>query len=170
MCFECFPLIPFCYLDLFALLFHPDVGGFFEAGTLVKYNFLPEVVAGASKDSKALTKQLTPHEVNLTKEELAFSFSTSSAPAVLVYISSKTQDYMAVVLKQNGKSCTGMSILVYISKILLNSCTESLKKILISQTFDGNINPFTSELQLQRLHSFDFCNSSTVYAINSSCF
>uniref|UniRef100_A0A8C7ZEV1 Contactin associated protein 2 n=1 Tax=Oryzias sinensis TaxID=183150 RepID=A0A8C7ZEV1_9TELE len=79
-----------------------DVGGFFEAGTLVKYNFLPEVVAGASKDSKALTKQLTPHEVNLTKEELAFSFSTSSAPAVLVYISSKTQDYMAVVLKQNG--------------------------------------------------------------------
>uniref|UniRef100_A0A8C7ZEW8 Contactin associated protein 2 n=1 Tax=Oryzias sinensis TaxID=183150 RepID=A0A8C7ZEW8_9TELE len=108
-----------------------DVGGFFEAGTLVKYNFLPEVVAGASKDSKALTKQLTPHEVNLTKEELAFSFSTSSAPAVLVYISSKTQDYMAVVLKQNGKSCTGMSILVFISKILLNSYTESLKKILI---------------------------------------
>uniref|UniRef100_A0A8C8DYZ2 Contactin associated protein 2 n=1 Tax=Oryzias sinensis TaxID=183150 RepID=A0A8C8DYZ2_9TELE len=101
-----------------------DVGGFFEAGTLVKYNFLPEVVAGASKDSKALTKQLTPHEVNLTKEELAFSFSTSSAPAVLVYISSKTQDYMAVVLKQNGKSCTGMSILVFISKILLNSYTE----------------------------------------------
>lgn len=95
---------PLRYLDSFALLSHPDVGGFFESGTLVRYNFMPEVVPGASKDSKALTKQLPPHEVNLTKEELAFSFSTSSTPAVLVYVSSKTQDYLAVVLKQNGKS------------------------------------------------------------------
>uniref|UniRef100_A0A669BCU8 Contactin associated protein 2 n=1 Tax=Oreochromis niloticus TaxID=8128 RepID=A0A669BCU8_ORENI len=79
-----------------------DVGGFFEAGTLVKYNFLPEAVAGASKDTKVLTHQLTPHEVNLTKEDVAFSFSTSSAPAVLMYVSSKTQDYLAVVLRQNG--------------------------------------------------------------------
>ncbi|XP_033988525.1 LOW QUALITY PROTEIN: contactin-associated protein-like 2a [Trematomus bernacchii] len=79
-----------------------DVGGFFEAGTLVKYNFLPEAVAGASRDSKILTHQLTPHEVNLTKEEVAFSFSTSNAPAILMYVSSKTQDYLAVVLRQNG--------------------------------------------------------------------
>lgn len=85
---------------------HPDVGGFFEAGTLVKYNFLPEAIAGASKDTKVLTHQLTPHEVNLTKEEVAFSFSTSSAPAVLMYVSSKTQDYLAVVLRQNGKADT----------------------------------------------------------------
>ncbi|XP_034717474.1 contactin-associated protein-like 2a isoform X1 [Etheostoma cragini] len=79
-----------------------DVGGFFEAGTLVKYNFMPEAVAGASRDTKILTHQLTPHEVNLTKEEVAFSFSTSNAPAILMYVSSKTQDYLAVVLRQNG--------------------------------------------------------------------
>ncbi|XP_070784599.1 contactin-associated protein-like 2a [Enoplosus armatus] len=79
-----------------------DVGGFFEAGTLVKYNFMPEAVAGASRDAKTLTHQLTPHEVNLTKEEVAFSFSTSNAPAILMYVSSKTQDYLAVVLRQNG--------------------------------------------------------------------
>ncbi|XP_029313436.1 LOW QUALITY PROTEIN: contactin-associated protein-like 2a [Cottoperca gobio] len=79
-----------------------DVGGFFEAGTLVKYNFMPEAVAGASRDAKILTHQLTPHEVNLTKEEVAFSFSTSNAPAILMYVSSKTQDYLAVVLRQNG--------------------------------------------------------------------
>lgn len=83
---------------------HPDVGGFFEAGTLVKYNFMPEAVAGASRDAKILTHQLTPHEVNLTKEEVAFSFSTSNAPAILMYVSSKTQDYLAVVLRQNGKT------------------------------------------------------------------
>ncbi|KAE8279972.1 Contactin-associated protein-like 2 Cell recognition molecule Caspr2 Precursor [Larimichthys crocea] len=79
-----------------------DVGGFFEAGTLVKYNFLPEAVAGASRDTKIVTHELTPHEVNLTKEEVAFSFSTSNAPAILMYVSSKTQDYLAVVLRQNG--------------------------------------------------------------------
>ncbi|XP_039646390.1 contactin-associated protein-like 2a isoform X2 [Perca fluviatilis] len=79
-----------------------DVGGFFEAGTLVKYNFMPEAVAGASRDTKILTHQLMPHEVNLTKEEVAFSFSTSNAPAILMYVSSKTQDYLAVVLRQNG--------------------------------------------------------------------
>ncbi|XP_023127857.2 contactin-associated protein-like 2a isoform X2 [Amphiprion ocellaris] len=79
-----------------------DVGGFFEAGTLIKYNFLPEAVAGASKDAKVVTHQLTPHEVNLTKEEVAFSFSTSNAPAILMYVSSKTQDYLAVVLRENG--------------------------------------------------------------------
>ncbi|XP_061569880.1 contactin-associated protein-like 2a isoform X2 [Cololabis saira] len=79
-----------------------DVGGFFEAGTLVKYNFLPEALAGASKDTKALTHQLMSHEVNLTKEVVAFSFRTFSAPAILMYLSSKTQDYLAVVLRQNG--------------------------------------------------------------------
>ncbi|XP_029003188.1 contactin-associated protein-like 2a isoform X1 [Betta splendens] len=80
-----------------------DVGGFFEAGTLVRYNLAPEALAGASRDAKAAAAhQLTPHEVNLTKEEVAFSFSTSSAPAVLMYVSSKTQDYLAVVLRHNG--------------------------------------------------------------------
>uniref|UniRef100_A0A665WEL4 Contactin associated protein 2 n=1 Tax=Echeneis naucrates TaxID=173247 RepID=A0A665WEL4_ECHNA len=79
-----------------------DVGGFFEAGTLIKYNIMPEAVAGASRDMKITTHQLMPHEVNLTKEEVAFSFSTSSAPAILMYVSSRTQDYLAVVLRQNG--------------------------------------------------------------------
>lgn len=81
----------------------PDVGGFFEAGTLVRYNFLPEAVAGASRDAKVVTQQLTPLEANLTKEELAFSFSTSNAPAILLYVSSRTQDYLAVVLRHNGE-------------------------------------------------------------------
>uniref|UniRef100_A0A087XQG0 Contactin associated protein 2 n=1 Tax=Poecilia formosa TaxID=48698 RepID=A0A087XQG0_POEFO len=79
-----------------------DVGGFFEAGTLVKYNFMPEPVPGASKDTKALTQQLMPNDVNLTKEEVTLSFSTSSSPAILMYVSSKTQDYLALVLRNNG--------------------------------------------------------------------
>ncbi|MEQ2169686.1 hypothetical protein GOODEAATRI_027819 [Goodea atripinnis] len=63
---------------------------------------MPEAVQGASKDTKALTQQLMPNDVNLTKEEVTFSFSTSRAPAVLMYVSSKTQDYLAVVLRNNG--------------------------------------------------------------------
>lgn len=100
---------PVCIPSVFILLFPfllswcPDVGGFFEAGTLVKYNFLPEAVAGASRDTKILHHQLTPHELNLTKEDVTFSFSTSSAPAVLMYVSSKVEDYLAIVLRQNGK-------------------------------------------------------------------
>uniref|UniRef100_A0A8C6MG30 Contactin associated protein 2 n=1 Tax=Nothobranchius furzeri TaxID=105023 RepID=A0A8C6MG30_NOTFU len=77
-------------------------GPFCTAGTMVKYNFMPEPVPGASKDSKALPQQLMQNEVNLTKEEVAFSFSTSSAPAILMYVSSKAQDYLAVVLRHNG--------------------------------------------------------------------
>ncbi|KAL6462889.1 hypothetical protein MHYP_G00293110 [Metynnis hypsauchen] len=79
-----------------------DVGGFFEAGTLVRYNLVPDVVAAASSvDSKGVVQSL-PTDTNLTREDLAFSFSTSTAPSILLYISSKTQDYMAVVLRQNG--------------------------------------------------------------------
>ncbi|XP_051969281.1 contactin-associated protein-like 2a isoform X2 [Xyrauchen texanus] len=79
-----------------------DVGGFFEAGTLVRYNLIPEVVAAASGlDEKSKILSL-PVETNLTREDLTFSFSTSTSPSILVYISSKTQDYMAVVLRHNG--------------------------------------------------------------------
>lgn len=95
---ECIHML-FCFF-----VFYLDVGGFFEAGTLIQYNFLLEAIAGASQDSRILTHQLTSHEVNLTKEEVALSFSTSSSPAILMYISSKTQEYLALVLRQNGNT------------------------------------------------------------------
>uniref|UniRef100_W5LQ93 Contactin associated protein 2 n=3 Tax=Astyanax mexicanus TaxID=7994 RepID=W5LQ93_ASTMX len=79
-----------------------DVGGFFEAGTLIRYNLVSDVVAAASSvEGKSVGTSL-PMETNLTREDVAFSFSTSSTPSILFYISSKTQDYMAVVLRQNG--------------------------------------------------------------------
>lgn len=78
-----------------------DIGGFFEAGTLVKYNLAPEPMA-TSKDSKLQSHQLMPQEVNLTREDVAFSFSTSNTPAILMYVSSKTQDYLTVLLRHNG--------------------------------------------------------------------
>ncbi|XP_062260924.1 contactin-associated protein-like 2b [Platichthys flesus] len=79
-----------------------DVGGYFETGTLVRYDFLPEVGQLALREGKSLSGVSVPSEANLTQEELVFSFSTSSTPSILVYISSRTQDYLAVVLRHNG--------------------------------------------------------------------
>ncbi|KAG7251518.1 hypothetical protein CRUP_013989, partial [Coryphaenoides rupestris] len=85
-----------------------EVGGFFEAGTLVKYNFLSEataavVAAAANRDARNMAPPPpSPQEVTLEREEVAFSFSTSSAPAVLMYVSSQTQDHLAVLLQRNG--------------------------------------------------------------------
>ncbi|XP_068197780.1 contactin-associated protein-like 2b [Antennarius striatus] len=75
-----------------------DVGGYFETGTLVRYDFLSEVGLFSSRQSSFGGS----NEANLTQEELVFSFSTSSAPSILVYISSRTEDYLAVVLRHNG--------------------------------------------------------------------
>lgn len=87
-----------------------DVGGYFETGTLVRYDFLPEVGPFALREVNSLSGVSVPSEANLTQEELVFSFSTSSTPSILVYISSRTQDYLAVVLRHNG----GLIYIIYI--------------------------------------------------------
>ncbi|KAF5903550.1 contactin-associated protein-like 2, partial [Clarias magur] len=79
-----------------------DVGAFFEAGTLVRFNLVPEVSSSlSSMDGKDLSQTVST-DMNLTREVVTFSFSTSSTPSILLYISSRSQDYMAVVLHRNG--------------------------------------------------------------------
>ncbi|XP_043989360.1 LOW QUALITY PROTEIN: contactin-associated protein-like 2b [Gambusia affinis] len=79
-----------------------DVGGYFEAGTMVRYDFLLDHGGLLLGDPRSFSNLAFLGETNLTQEELVFSFSTYSAPSILVYISSRTQDYMAVVLRHNG--------------------------------------------------------------------
>ncbi|GAA6084649.1 contactin-associated protein-like 2 isoform X1 [Tachysurus ichikawai] len=79
-----------------------DVGAYFEAGTLVRYNLMPDVTSSASNVEEKDFSQSLPLDVNLTHEVVSFSFSTSSTPSILLYISSRTPDYMAVVLRPNG--------------------------------------------------------------------
>ncbi|KAL0201707.1 hypothetical protein M9458_004894, partial [Cirrhinus mrigala] len=76
------------------------VGGYFESGTLVRYDLMSE--SSSSPAVKDDSSGVLSAVGNLTREELSFSFSTSHTPAVLIYISSKTQDYLAVVLRHNG--------------------------------------------------------------------
>ncbi|XP_043920920.1 contactin-associated protein-like 2 [Protopterus annectens] len=75
-----------------------DVGGFFEAGTWLRYNFQTSPSGAKELASVQLSSS---SDFNLTKENLVFSFSTTNAPSILIYISSFTQDYMAVILKPN---------------------------------------------------------------------
>lgn len=91
-----------------------DVGGYFETGTLVRYDFPPEAANFALPDTKSQAGIGLLHGANLTQEELVFSFSTSSAPSILVYVSSRTQDYMAVVLKHNGRPVVNAPVWVWV--------------------------------------------------------
>lgn len=93
-----------CFLIVAFFFFVLDVGGYFETGTLVRYDFLPEAATLTSAEVKAVSG--SAGDANLTREELLFSFSTSSTPSILVYVSSWTNDYMAVVLRHNGGTQT----------------------------------------------------------------
>ncbi|KAM6451538.1 contactin-associated protein-like 2 isoform 2-T2 [Liasis olivaceus] len=83
-----------------------DVGAFFEEGMWLRYNF--SFVGNNVKDSGSRTllsskeSENSVPDLTLNKEEISFSFSTSKAPCILLYISSYSQDYMAVLVNPSG--------------------------------------------------------------------
>ncbi|XP_068275042.1 contactin-associated protein 1 [Nyctibius grandis] len=80
-----------------------DIGGYFEEGTWVRYNILPVSLYAAREFASIVSSPWQPLPgYNLTSEEVSFSFSTTSAPAVLLYVSSFVRDYMAVLIKDDG--------------------------------------------------------------------
>ncbi|NWQ94628.1 CNTP1 protein, partial [Burhinus bistriatus] len=80
-----------------------DIGGYFEEGTWVRYNILPMSLYAAREFASIISSPWEPLPgYNLTSEEVSFSFSTTSAPAVLLYVSSFVKDYMAVLIKDDG--------------------------------------------------------------------
>lgn len=68
-----------------------------------------------------------PSRANLTEEELVFSFSTSTTPSILVYVSSWTQDYLAVVLRHNGGTHTQAHAHIFMRAPPTLSCEGNLK-------------------------------------------
>ncbi|NXO69456.1 CNTP1 protein, partial [Phainopepla nitens] len=80
-----------------------DIGGYFEEGTWVRYNILPMSLYAAREFASIVSSPWQPLPgYNLTSEEVSFSFSTTSAPAVLLYVSTFVKDYMAVLIKDDG--------------------------------------------------------------------
>ncbi|XP_008562273.1 PREDICTED: contactin-associated protein-like 2, partial [Galeopterus variegatus] len=79
------------------------VGAFFEEGMWLRYNFQAPVPS--PKDSGSRTEN-PPDQQNsvpdLAHEEIRFSFSTTKAPCILLYVSSLTTDFLAVVVKPTG--------------------------------------------------------------------
>ncbi|XP_044151374.1 contactin-associated protein-like 2 [Bufo gargarizans] len=79
------------------------VGGYFEEGTWLKYSFhTASTSAVVSPKDVFVVQQSSASDISLAKEELLFSFSTTKTPCILVYVSSYSQDYMAVLLKPPG--------------------------------------------------------------------
>lgn len=93
--------------SLFFPSYVQDVGAFFEEGMWLRYNFHSPGTSMKDLVSRTLLSspdtETTEPDLNLNKEELSFSFSTTKSPCVLLYISSYTQDFMAVLVKPSGK-------------------------------------------------------------------
>uniref|UniRef100_A0A8C4HHT5 Contactin associated protein 1 n=1 Tax=Dicentrarchus labrax TaxID=13489 RepID=A0A8C4HHT5_DICLA len=83
---------------------HKDIGAYFEIGSWLRYNIRKKPVS----DEAAWANWIDPHYDNFslgyndTADDIEFSFSTVHTPAVLLYISSFVQDYIAVILKTDG--------------------------------------------------------------------
>lgn len=83
-----------------------DIGAYFEVGSWLRYNILKKPIT----DEAAWANWIDPHYDNFTlgyndtADDIEFSFSTVHTPAVLLYISSFVQDYIAVILKNDGKT------------------------------------------------------------------
>ncbi|KAG9474253.1 hypothetical protein GDO78_004522, partial [Eleutherodactylus coqui] len=82
---------PFCTID---------IGAYFEAGVWLRHNILSAGMVAAQEFAKVVTLPLFVS--NLTREEISFSFRTTTAPAVLLYISSFSSDYIAFLLRPDG--------------------------------------------------------------------
>lgn len=82
-----------------------DIGAYFELGSWLRYNIWKKPIS----DEAVWANWIDPHYDNFslgyndTADDIEFSFSTVYTPAVLLYISSFVQDYIAVILKKDGK-------------------------------------------------------------------
>ncbi|XP_043550177.1 contactin-associated protein-like 5 [Chiloscyllium plagiosum] len=81
---------PFCKKEISAL---------FEPGTSLIYT-----LDGSSTIVKNLSgpSSFTSSDITLLKENIAFSFRTTHAPCILLYVSSLNGEYLAVTLSRNG--------------------------------------------------------------------
>ena len=81
------------------------MGAFFEEGMWLRYNFQAPGIGTRDSGSRS---ENSPDPQNgapdLAGEEIRFSFSTTKAPCILLYVSSFTTDFLAALVKPTGKS------------------------------------------------------------------
>lgn len=76
------------------------IGGYFESGTYVRYSF-QSMITAAAREFASMMLPITS-SFNSTSDEVVFSFKTSQPPSVLMYISSFSRDYLAVLINHDG--------------------------------------------------------------------
>ncbi|XP_055494741.1 contactin-associated protein-like 5 [Leucoraja erinacea] len=76
-----------------------EVSAFFEVGTSLIYNF--QEFYGIAKNLSAHLSAIYMGKT-ISTENTAFSFRTTQAPTVLLYIDTYHDEYLAVLLQQNG--------------------------------------------------------------------
>ncbi|XP_053217891.1 contactin-associated protein 1 [Podarcis raffonei] len=85
---------PFCNLD---------IGAYFEQGTWVRYDIMTMPLHVVREFSNILHQPIQPLPgYNLTREDVWLSFRTTSAPAVLIYVSTFVHDYMTILIREDG--------------------------------------------------------------------
>ncbi|XP_048373549.1 contactin-associated protein 1 [Sphaerodactylus townsendi] len=85
---------PFC---------NQDIGAYFEQGTWVRYDIMTLPLFAVREFSNIVHQPLQPLPgYNLTGETVSLSFRTASAPAVLLYISTFVNDYLAILIRDDG--------------------------------------------------------------------
>ncbi|MGH0142977.1 UNVERIFIED_CONTAM: hypothetical protein FKN15_017291 [Acipenser sinensis] len=102
-----------------AVLLYINIGGYFEPGTWLRYNIRSVPITVAAQFANIVDPQSFTLGYNQTSEEIVFSFSTTETPAVLLYISSFTNDYIAVVLKHDGSLDLRYRLGLFINKYTL---------------------------------------------------
>lgn len=94
---------PISPLSSFLLSF-TDVGAYFEEGMWLRYNFQ---APGANVRDSSMRSENGPEQPpspDLAHEDISFSFSTTKAPCILLYVSSLTSDFLAVLVKPTGEA------------------------------------------------------------------
>lgn len=81
-----------------------DIGAYFEQGSWVRYDIMTMPLYVVREFSNIVHQPLQPLPgYNLTGEIVGLSFRTSSAPAVLLYVSTFVNDYLAILLRDDGE-------------------------------------------------------------------
>uniref|UniRef100_H0WNX4 Uncharacterized protein n=1 Tax=Otolemur garnettii TaxID=30611 RepID=H0WNX4_OTOGA len=76
-----------------------EISAYFETGSSMTYNFQEHYVL--SENSSSLASSLH-RDVTLTREMITLSFRTTRTPSLLLYVSSFYEEYLSVILANNG--------------------------------------------------------------------
>ncbi|XP_037653106.1 contactin-associated protein-like 3 [Choloepus didactylus] len=78
-----------------------EISAYFRTGSSVIYSFQEHSNYSFSKNSSSLAA-LFREEVTLNREMITLSFRTTGTPRLLLYVSSFYEEYLSVILAQNG--------------------------------------------------------------------